>query len=243
VNKIFFALLAICFLHTSIHAADRIRISTPADAAHFTMHLAQKRGFLKEEGFDAELVIISGPVANVALSNGDTDYFSGFGSALRAILQGLPLRIVACYRPTPHFMLQTRPELKTVKDLKGKTIGVRAFGGGPDLVGRLIVKHFGLDPDKDVRWAVAGSDEGRYIRMQQGLLDATMATVPTDYLGRKMGFPVIVDRKIPLPIPSAVSQPVSRRSKKNRTRSRELFARVSRPTATCARIAMEPFWY
>ena len=68
------------------------------------MHLAQKRGFLKEEGFDAELVIISGPVANVALSNGDTDYFSGFGSALRAILQGLPLRIVACYRPTPHFI-------------------------------------------------------------------------------------------------------------------------------------------
>ena len=192
VNKLFLALLAICFLHTSIHAADKIRISTPADAAHFTMHLAQKRGFLKEEGFDAELVIISGPVANVALSNGDTDYFSGFGSALRAILQGLPLRIAACYRPTPHFMLQTRPEFKTVKDLKGKTIGVRAFGGGPDLVGRLIVKHFGLDPDKDVKWAVAGSDEGRYIRMQQGLLDATMATVPTDYLGRKMGFPVIV---------------------------------------------------
>jgi NitT/TauT family transport system substrate-binding protein len=192
VNKIFLALLAICFLHTSIHASDKIRISTPADAAHFTMHLAQKRGFLKEEGFEAELVIISGPVANVALSNGDTDYFSGFGSALRAILQGLPLRIVACYRPTPHFMLQTRPEFKTVKDLKGKTIGVRAFGGGPDLVGRLIVKHFGLDPDKDVKWAVAGSDEGRYIRMQQGLLDATMATVPTDYLGRKMGFPVIV---------------------------------------------------
>ena len=191
-KMIFVTLLAICFLHTSIHAADKIRISTPADAAHFTMHLAQKRGFLKEEGFDAELVIISGPVANVALSNGDTDYFSGFGSALRAILQGLPLRIVACYRPTPHFMLQTRPEFKTVKDLKGKTIGVRAFGGGPDLVGRLIIKHFGLDPDKDVKWAVAGSDEGRYIRMQQGLLDATVATVPTDYLGRKMGFPVIV---------------------------------------------------
>ena len=28
--------------------------------------------------------------------------------------------------------------------------------------------------------------------MQQGLLDATMATVSIDYLGRKMGFPVIV---------------------------------------------------
>jgi len=96
------ALLTSIFLQTSAHGADKIRITTPSDAAHFTMHLAQRRGFLKKEGFDAELIVISGPVANVALSNGDTDYFSGFGLALRSILQGLPLRIAACFRPTPH---------------------------------------------------------------------------------------------------------------------------------------------
>ena len=116
---IFVALLMINILQTAAQTADKIRISTPSDAAHFTMHLAQRRGFLKEEGFDAELIVISGPVANVALSNGDTDYFSGFGSAMRSMLQGLPLRIVACFRPTPHFMLQSRPEFKSVKDLKG----------------------------------------------------------------------------------------------------------------------------
>src|SRR5438445_3198767 len=150
-KKIFLTLLALFLLRTSVHAADKIRISTPGDAAHFTMHLAQKRGFLKEEGFDAEVIVISGPVANVALSNGDTDYFSGFGSALRSILQGLPLRIVACYRPTPHFMLQSRPEFKSVKDLKGRTIGITAYGSGTELVGRMMIKHFGLDPDKDVK--------------------------------------------------------------------------------------------
>jgi NitT/TauT family transport system substrate-binding protein len=185
-------LFTLVFLGATVHGADKIRISTPADAAHFTMHLAQKKGFLKEEGFEAEIIVISGPVANIALSNGDTDYFTGFGSALRSIIQGLPLRIVACFRPTPHFMLQSRPEFKSVKDLKGKTIGITAYGGGPDLVGRLIVKHFGLDPDKDVKFIPGGSDEGRYIRMKQGLLDATMATVPTEYLGRKMGFPIMV---------------------------------------------------
>jgi NitT/TauT family transport system substrate-binding protein len=191
-SQIFVALVGIFLIHSSAHAADKIRITTPGDAAHFTMHLAQKRGFLKEEGFEAELITISGPVANIALSNGDTDYFSGFGSALRSILQGLPLRIVACYRPTPHFMLQSRPEFKSVKDLKGKNIGITAFGSGTELVGRLMIKHFGLDPDKDVKFIPGGSSEGRLIRMQQGLLDATVATVPTDYHGRKMGYPVIV---------------------------------------------------
>src|SRR5215470_17659854 len=144
--KIVAVLLVISIFQTSVQATDKIRIGTPADAAHFTMHLAHKKGFLKEEGFDAEMIAISGgaTVASVALSNGELDYFSGLGVSVRSIILGLPLRIVACYRPTPHFLLQARPELKSVKDLKGKTIGVRAFGGGPDLVGRLIIKHFGL---------------------------------------------------------------------------------------------------
>src|SRR5215470_641987 len=146
-EKTALAFLAIFVLCAPVNAADKIRISTPGDAAHFTMHLAQKRGFLKEEGFEAELIMISGPVANIALANGDTDYFAGFGSALRSMPQGLPLRFVACYRPTPYFVLQSRPEFKTVKDLKGKTIGITAFGSGTELVGRMIIKHFGLDPD------------------------------------------------------------------------------------------------
>ena len=53
-----------------MYPADKIRITTPSDVAHFTMHLAQRRGFLKEERFDAELIVIYGPVANIALSNG-----------------------------------------------------------------------------------------------------------------------------------------------------------------------------
>src|SRR5215470_7179717 len=146
-EKTALAFLAIFVLCAPVNAADKIRISTPGDAAHFTMHLAQRKGFLKEEGFEAEMIIISGPVANIALANGDTDYFAGFGSALRSILQGLPLRIVACYRPTPHFMLQSRPEIKSVKELKGKTIGITAFGSGSELVGRMMVKHFGIVPD------------------------------------------------------------------------------------------------
>jgi len=154
------------------------------------MHLAQRRGFLKEEGFDAELIVISGPVANVALSNGDTDYFSGFGSAMRSMLQGLPLRIVACFRPTPHFMLQTRPEFKSVRDLKGKIIGVN-IGGGPDLVARLMIRHFGLDPDKDMKFVAGGGSEGAFARMKQGLMDATSAPVPWDYRAKRMGFNVL----------------------------------------------------
>lgn len=86
------ALLILFLVSTSVQAADKIRIGVPPDAGHFTLPLAQKGGFLKEEGFEAEIITIIGPVANIALSNGDLDYFTGFGSAMRAMLQGLPTR-------------------------------------------------------------------------------------------------------------------------------------------------------
>src|SRR4029453_17260848 len=174
--KIVAVLLAIFIFQSPVQATDKIRISTPADAAHFTMHLAQRKGFLKEEGFDVEMIVIQGgaAVTNVALSNGELDYFSGLGVSIRSIILGLPLRIVACYRPMPHFLLQARPEFKSVQDLKGKTIGITTYGSCTEIIGRLMVKHFGLDPDKDVKFVPGGSGEGRYIRMRQGLLNATV---------------------------------------------------------------------
>jgi NitT/TauT family transport system substrate-binding protein len=188
-RKILVALLILFCSHALADASDKIRIGLPADAGHFTLPLAQKRGFLKEEGIEAEIITITGPVANIALTNGDIDYFTGFGSGMRSMLQGLPARIVTCYRPLPHFVLLGRPELKSVKDLKGKIIGV-AIGGGPDLVARLIIKHFGLDPDKDMTF-VRGGNETALARMKQGLMDATSAPVPWDYRAKKMGFNVL----------------------------------------------------
>ena len=185
-----FLLVSGFLLQPSAQAVDKIRIGLPADAGHFTFPLAQKRGFLKEEGFEAEIITITGPVANIALSNGDIDYYTGFGSGMRSMLQGLPARIVACYRPLPHFVLRAGPELKSVKDLNGKIIGVN-IGGGPDLVARLMIKHFGLDPDKDMKFVPGGGTEGVVARMKQGLIDATSLPVPWDYRAKKVGLNVL----------------------------------------------------
>jgi NitT/TauT family transport system substrate-binding protein len=190
VNSLFLILFTLSLLHDFCQAADKIRIGLPADAGHFTLPLAQQRGFLKEEGFEAELVTMTGPVANIALINGDIDYFTGFGSAMRAMVQGsLPSRVVVCFRPSPHFVLIGRPELKSVKDLRGKNIGALP-GGAPDLVARLIIKHFGLDPDKDMKF-IRSTSEGAFVRMSQGLIDAQALPVPWDYRGKKLGFTIV----------------------------------------------------
>jgi len=188
--RIFAVLLAIFVFQAPVQAADKIRIGMPADAGHFTLPLAQKMGFLKEEGLEAEIITITGPVANIPLASGDIDYYTGFGSAMRAMVQGLlPSRIVVCFRPLPHFVLLARSEFKAVRDLKSKNIGA-VPGGAPDLVARLIIRHFGLDPDRDMKF-IRSTSEGAFARMSQGLIDAQALPVPWDYRGKKLGFIVL----------------------------------------------------
>ena len=113
-------------LSAPLQAADKIRISMTGFAGQFmTFPLAQKRGFLKEEGIEAEIVRISAAAGRAALTNGDIDYSTGIGgTAINGALSGIPIRVVACFVPAPVLGLVARPEFKTVQALKGKTIAI-----------------------------------------------------------------------------------------------------------------------
>lgn len=172
-------------------AADKIRIAIPTLGAHFmTYPLAQKKGFLKEEGLEAEMIRTAGSVAIAALTSGDIDYFTAIGFPVRAAMQGLPVRVVACYFPTLPFVLITRPEIKSVGALRGQSLGINAFGGAPEVITRMTLKHFGVDAEKEVKFVVTGTTEGRLAAMNQGLTAATVVAVPDDYHAKNLGFSV-----------------------------------------------------
>jgi NitT/TauT family transport system substrate-binding protein len=192
-RKLFRALFAIFVLQASVHAADRIRVGYPAPVGNFlTLPLAQKRGFFKEEGLDAEIIRIRPPASYAALANGDIDYFTGIGgAAVAAATRGVPIRVVACYVPTLPFMLIARPEIKSVQELKGKTIMIGVAGSSPDLIARMMLKHFGLDPEKDVKLLPGGASDARLVALKEGLVTATVVGPPFDYLGKKLGLNIL----------------------------------------------------
>jgi len=192
-KKFFGALIAFLFLHASVHAADKIRVGYPAPVGNFlTLPLAQKRGFFKEEGLDAEIVRIRPPASYAALVNGDIDYFSGIGgAAVAAATRGVPIRVVACFVPTLPFMLIARPEFKSVQELKGKTLMIGVAGSSPDLIARMMLKHFGLDPDRDMKLLPGGASDARLVALKEGLVAATVVGPPFDFLGKKLGLNIL----------------------------------------------------
>jgi NitT/TauT family transport system substrate-binding protein len=188
VNKLLGSLIVVFVLQTSVHAADKIRIGYPVAAGHFiTMPLAEKKGFLKENGIDAEIVQIRPLAAVPALGNGEIGYYAGVGPVVTAAIRGAPVRLVATYVPTFPIMLIARPEFKSVTDLKGKAIGIGVIGSSPHIVTRLILKHFGLDPDKDVKSVPGGSADARLAALQKGLIAAAVLVPPFDFFAKKSG--------------------------------------------------------
>ena len=77
-------------------------------------------------------------------------------------------------------------------DLKGKVINFGVIGSSPHIVTRLILKHFGLDPDKDVKSVSGGPADSRLAALQQGLIAAVVVPPPFDFFAKKLGFNTIV---------------------------------------------------
>jgi len=186
-------LVAISVLHDPSYAADKIRISMTGFAGQFmTFPLAQKRGFLKEEGIEAEIIRISAAAGRAALASGEVDYSTGIGgTAIGGALSGVPIKVVACYVPAPVLALVARPEFKSVQQLKGKTVAVLIFGGVAHFAARAIVKHFGLDPEKDLKYLAVGPPDARFAALSQGLVDAAVLGPPLDFEARKQGHNIL----------------------------------------------------
>ena len=186
-------LLLFCSLpHPSVQAQDKIRIGFPDLAAPFVpLAIGDKRGFFQEEGIVAESIRMNPAVALQALVSGEIDYYTVLGPGVAAAIRGVPVKLVAAYVPVSPTALIARPEIKSVSELKGKTIGVNAYGGALEAMGRLIVKHFGIDPDKQVKFLATGPLDSRFGAMKQGLTFATLGGPPIDFLGEKLGFVVL----------------------------------------------------
>ena len=157
---------------TSASAAERVVMASLSPGLfEFPIQISIVRGFFRDE--DLEIVKMQPQVALMALVAGDVDYSLSWGSALRAAITGVPLRVVAGIAARPLHVLMARPEIQSGKDLKDKRIGVDSFAGTMEYLARVAAKHYGLDPNRDIKVLVTGSSPNRVAALKGNLIDAT----------------------------------------------------------------------
>lgn len=172
-----------------LYAVDNLRVAYPSlNTSVFSLIIAQKEGYFKEEGLNVELLSIRGEIAIRTTLSGDVDFFTNAGSALAAGVRGVPVRLISVFQDKPGWDLIASPEIKSVAQLRGKNIAVMSPEGSLAVVAREILRKNGIDPTKDVNLVTMGGDEVRFPALQTKAISATLFNTAMSLRAQKEGF-------------------------------------------------------
>lgn len=153
--------------------------------ASIDLYIALERGFFRQEGLDVQLVLVRATSAIAAALTGEVHSVGSIGTVIRAIERSdVPFKVLAVNLKRPLFWLVTRPEFKSVADLKGKTLGTTTFGGAQHVAAMRLLRKGGLDPEKDITTIVAGDVPTQLQSLVAGVIQVAALSPPTIILAR-----------------------------------------------------------
>lgn len=180
----------------SVSAAQVVRVGYPSLATGFAASwVTLDKGIWKKHGLDVELIFLRGGSRTVsALIGGSVDFILGSDlGVVTANLQGASLTRVGVTTNTLGYSIVVHPGIKTIRDLKGKIIGITP---GRDAAYARVVKLLrdnGMDSAKDVTFLSVGDGgpAARVVAMSTGVIHASMFTPPSDMIAEKAGMKIL----------------------------------------------------
>ena len=148
-------------LHTA-HAAGaptKVTIHIPSKSLSLMpYYFGKDKGFFAAEQIEPQLVMMAPPIAIAALVAGELDFSSTTGAATSAIMRGLPLRRVFYVQQDPVHVLLAQPEIKSVQELVGKTVGVTALTDAVGMSTNVILRAHGIEAGRVTLLAMQVTD-------------------------------------------------------------------------------------
>ena len=165
---------------------DRVVITYPSRSiASIDLYIAQERGFFRQEGLLAEVVQVRGNIGVTALLSGDAHAVNNVGTVIRAMERSdLPVKVITQSLKKNLFWLVTKPEVKSLNELKGKIFGTTTFGGAQHLAAARLLQKAGLNPDKDITVVIGGDVPAQLQSLVSGTIQLAALSPPTVILAR-----------------------------------------------------------
>ncbi len=181
-------------------AQEKVSISYPsiASTGGVVPWIAKERGFFAAAGVDAELIYTSGALSMQALIGGSVDLVLGsIFDPLSAIAGGADIVILGSFNNSPPYVMAARPEVRDVKDLRGKKIGVRSLTGPATAMTQFLLEENGLDTKRDVQILRVGGTAERLAALKEGLVDAALIDEAVAHRAKEAGLNVIPLKGVP----------------------------------------------
>jgi NitT/TauT family transport system substrate-binding protein len=158
-------------------------------------------GLFKKNGIEVEELPIRDTLSAGVQSLLGVDLLIGFGSPL-AVLQplanGADVTLIGSHVSFDQYGMGVGSGVSSMKDLKGKKVGVSALGARSDLVARVLLRRAGLDPAKDVEMVAAGLTPARALALTKDLVQGVPLRQDVAAEARKLGIKIIDMKTVPI---------------------------------------------
>jgi ABC-type nitrate/sulfonate/bicarbonate transport system substrate-binding protein len=188
--------LILCLQLQIAAAQEKIRVGQGSISLQSgLMHIAKDRGLFAKYGLVAETIYIPGGSTNVqVLISGSLDLSQLSGApGVAANLEGADLVYFLGLLDKLNYQLITRPEIKSVEQLRGGKFGVSRFGSSADFGMRAMLKRVGVDPVKEATILQIGDEPARIAAIKSGNIDGTVANAPFGIEAERLKLNVIAD--------------------------------------------------
>jgi len=185
------ALGLLCFEISSADAVDRMIIGNVSRTVEqLPNYAANDKGFFAQEGIQGDVVLIGSTDTLVqALIAGQIHVaIVDPSAAINAVERGASLKIIGGTVPIAAYTLVGCPKYKTIKELKGTTIGVVSLVSGSTIFLREMLKAEGLELNRDYSIIQGGPTTQRLASLKGCNTSATMVLGGDLPRARELGF-------------------------------------------------------
>ena len=158
------------------------------------LFFGKDKGFFTRENVDVDLVLMSPPTAIAALVAGELDFSTTVGAGISATMRGLPIKRILYIQQSVTFALMAAPEVKSVRDLVGKSLGAVALTDATAIAAREIIKGNAVDPSA-VNFFYTQSTESSRTALMSKKITAAMLPPPFAEETQVRGFNRLAEAK------------------------------------------------
>ena len=184
----------VCLQFSLAYGADRIVIGNVSRTVEqLPNYAATDKGFFAQEGIEGDVVLIGSTDTLIqALIAGQVQVaIVDPSAAINAVERGASLKIIGGTVPIAAYTLVGCPNYRTIKDLKGTTIGVVSLVSGSTIFLREMLKAEGLELNRDYSIIQNGPTTQRLASLKACNTSATMILGGDLPRSRELGFPEI----------------------------------------------------
>ena len=189
----YLVLLGCVFIFTPLFSfaqpLEKVRVGMPSFSLSFIApRVAQVKGLFRAEGLEVELIQMATNITVVALTTKGIDYSTSSGGGLRSAVRGIPVKVVMSFNRKPLHVLVTKPEIRSLNDLRGRIVGFAGYGDTTEFLLRAILRQANMDLEKDVQALQIAGSGPRLTALLTGKIESAILPPPFNFEAEAKGF-------------------------------------------------------